>query len=399
MVRKMPNLKAPNGKKPGVTDRERSFCSARPKIASVVRIEARRPWGESAAAMIALASIAGCARAPQPPPPNARVAQAVGPARCARNRAAGPITFLTSFGYAPTSGILDVVAAQRLGWFDALCLDVVVRPGSTNAQLVSAGTAQIAGLGDAASAIVAIDRGARIVGIATYANTSAVELFALRGGPVASLSDLPGKVIGYKVAVAPQVSAMLRRVGVPLEQVKFVSVPFNPSLLADGHVAAMIGYKSNEPRVLVAQGRRVIEWDPDHYGIRSTFNVLVANRDWALGHPEAVEDFLRATLRAYRWIGGSAGHLTRALGFVGDLSTAGFDPAQGRARWGIEASLIAASQPPTTPFGYNAPKRWQAEARTLAQAHLLHHPVRRDAYDNRFVDAIYRRNEIIWPAP
>jgi len=64
-------------------------------------------------------------------------ATAIGPERCARNRAAGSITFLTSFAYAATSGILDVLAARELGYFDALCLKVTVEPGSTNAQLVA----------------------------------------------------------------------------------------------------------------------------------------------------------------------------------------------------------------------------------------------------------------------
>ena len=96
-------------------------------------------------------------------------------ARCEANRAAGEVTFLTSFGFAASHGILDVVAADELGYFDQLCLDVTLRPGGTNAQLVSAGTAQLAGLGGPSDVMVARDNGAEIVGIATYGNVGAIE--------------------------------------------------------------------------------------------------------------------------------------------------------------------------------------------------------------------------------
>lgn len=348
----------------------------------------------SAAGALALASFS---RAPHEPPRPA-VPLAIGTARCAANRAAGRITFLTSFGYAATSGILDVLAARRRGLFDALCLDVAIRPGSTNAQLVSAGTAQIAGLGDAASTMVAIDHGACLTGIATYGNTSGVELITLRSARVPALSALAGRIVGYKVAVAPQVLAMFANAGVPPENVKFVSVPFNPELLADGQVAAMIGYKSNEPRVLAASGHPVTEWDPERFGVRSTFNVLVANRDWAAAHPTAVADFLRATLRAYGWITASDANLDRALGYAAELSTAGFDRGQARRRWLFEEALIRGSRPANDPLGYNDPARWRAEARTLAEAKLLRGPAAA-AFDNRFIASIYSGNRVTWPAP
>ncbi len=220
---------------------------------------------------------------------------AISPARCALNRAAGPITFLTSFAYAATSGILDVLAARQLGYFDALCLKISIEPGSTNEQLVSAGTAQLAGLGDASSVLVAIDNGAAITGLMTYGNTSAIELLTLQSRGMKSLSELAGKTIGYKVAPAPQISAMLVAAHVPIESVNFVSVGFNPASLANGSVAGLIAYKSNEPRILAAEGYAVTEWDPEAYGIHSTFNVLVANRKFAAAHPTAVQDFLRAT--------------------------------------------------------------------------------------------------------
>jgi ABC-type nitrate/sulfonate/bicarbonate transport system substrate-binding protein len=325
---------------------------------------------------------------------------AIGPERCARNRAAGPITFLTSFAYAATSGILDVLAARELGYFDALCLKLAVEPGSTNAQLVSAGTAQLAGLGDASSVLVAIDNGAAITGVLTYGNTSAIELITLKSRDIKSLSELAGKTIGYKVAPAPQIAAMLVAAHVPIDSVNFVSVGFNPATLANGNVAALIAYKSNEPRVLASQGYRVTEWDPEAYGIHSTFNVLVANKKWAAAHPTAVQDFLRATLRAFNWINLSDANLERALGFAQSLSTAGFDLAGSRERWKIEARLIAGSQPANTALGHIDDAQWQPEADMLVRAKLVSHaPVVAASHDNSYLDAIYDGKALKWPAP
>lgn len=327
-------------------------------------------------------------------------AAAIGPERCARNRAAGSITFLTSFAYAATSGILDVLAARELGYFDALCLKVTVEPGSTNAQLVSAGTAQLAGLGDASSVLVAIDNGAEITGVLTYGNTSAIELITLKSRGIKSLAELAGKTIGYKVALAPQIAAMLVAAHVPVESVNFVSVGFNPATLANGNVAALIAYKSNEPRVLATQGYLVTEWDPETYGIHSTFNVLVANRKWAAAHPTAVQDFLRATLRAFNWINQSDANLERALGFAQALSTAGFDLAGSRERWKIEARLIAGSQPANTSLGHIDDAQWQPEADMLVRAKLVGRaPAVAASHDDSYLDAIYDGKALKWPAP
>jgi ABC-type nitrate/sulfonate/bicarbonate transport system substrate-binding protein len=324
----------------------------------------------------------------------------IGAARCERNRAAGALTFLTSFAYAATSGILDVVVAKELGLFDALCLKVSIEPGSTNAQLVSAGTAQLAGLGDASSVLVAIDNGAAITGLLTYGNTSAIELITLKNSGIQSLAALSGKTVGYKVALAPQIAAMLVAAHVPVDSVNFVSVGFNPASLANGNVAALIAYKSNEPRVLTAQGHPVTEWDPEAYGIHSTFNVLVANRKWAAAHPTAAQDFLRATLRAFNWINQSDANLDRALGFESTLSTAGYDLGGSKQRWKIEAKLIADSAPANTAFGHIDDAQWQPEADMLVRAKLVSHtPNVAAAHDNAYLDAIYNGRALVWPAP
>ena len=49
--------------------------------------------------------------------------------RCDANKAAGTITYLSSFDFAATASIVEVLVAKQKGYFDELCLDVDVKPG------------------------------------------------------------------------------------------------------------------------------------------------------------------------------------------------------------------------------------------------------------------------------
>src|SRR5688572_23125077 len=42
--------------------------------------------------------------------------------RCAANQEAGTITYLSSFDYAASASIVEVIVAEQKGYFDALCL-------------------------------------------------------------------------------------------------------------------------------------------------------------------------------------------------------------------------------------------------------------------------------------
>ena len=49
-------------------------------------------------------------------------------ADCATNKAAGKITYLSSFDFAAAASIIDVVVAKEKGYFDKMCLDVDLKP-------------------------------------------------------------------------------------------------------------------------------------------------------------------------------------------------------------------------------------------------------------------------------
>ncbi|GAA1703514.1 ABC transporter substrate-binding protein [Microbacterium sediminicola] len=351
----------------------------------------------SASALV-LAGCAGASESTDDPSASAGGTDMISAERCAENEAAGPITFLTSFVYVASVGLLDVVTADELGYFEDMCLDVTIEPGSNNTQLVSAGTAQFAGVGSPSDVMVAIDNGADISAIATYGNTPAIML--MTNSDITDLSQLVGTTAGYKGAIPPQISAMIAADGVDPDAIEWVSVGYDATILPQGQVDALTGYKSNEPIVLESQGYEVTQWDPADYGIESAFNTQIVNNTFAAEHPTAVEDFLRASFAAYAWINESEENLDEALSYAEALSDAGYDLALSKLRWQTEVGLVEESQPEGTVLGYQSVEQWTPEAEMLlSNALITTEPDIAAAIDPSFVEAIYADGVLVWPAP
>jgi len=370
-----------------------------------------RPYARRLVALTAAASslllLAGCASGASDAEPDADAgsgssggSELISAERCAENEAAGPITYLTSFAFVASPSILDVVTAADKGWYEDLCLDVSLEPGSNNTQLVSAGTAQFAGVGSPSDALVALDNDADISGIATYGNQAAITLMTMTDGDISELSDLEGVTAGFKGAVPPQISAMIAADGGDPTAINWVSVGYDPTILPNGQVEALTGYKSNEPLALAAQDYDITQWDPADYGIESAFNAQIVNNTFKEEHPTAVEDFLRATLYAYTWINDSDENLDEALGYAEARSDAGYDLDAQRERWETEVGLIDESQPDDLPIGGISVDQWTPEAEILVEYDLVGaEPDLESAVDPSFIEAIYDGMDLIWPAP
>ncbi|MDM4764064.1 ABC transporter substrate-binding protein [Galbitalea sp. SE-J8] len=355
-------------------------------------------------ACIALAAIAltGCSSGPdKDAKPAAADSKYISADRCTANQDAGTINFLTSYVYAASVGILDVVAAEELGYFDDLCLDVAMQPGvDNNAQLVSAGTAQIAGLGSASDTLIARDKDAKdIVAVATYGSQGAIELLTMADSGIDTLQDFAGKTVGYKGAISAQFSAMFKNNGVDPSSINWVSVGYDPQILPDGQVQGLGAFKSNEPKVLESRGYDIKEWAPEDYGVQSTFNTQIANKKWAEANPTAVEDFLRASFEAYAWINESDANLDKALGWAADRSESGYDLDASKVRWQTEVSMVESARDQSIGLGVQTEDQWSSELGLVVDYGLVSNPPSYDeTVDDSYIDAIYDGNKLIWPA-
>ncbi len=322
----------------------------------------------------------------------------VSSARCAANRAAGTITYLTGFGWQASVGILDPIAADALGYYSAMCLRVQLKPGNgdptSSGQLVAAGRATVTELGSPSDAITAAAGGIPIDAVATYGNTTASTLLTMPS--VTNLRQLDGKTIGYKGAMPPIITAMLEKAGVNLRSVKEVSVGYDPTILPRGQVQALTAYKSNEPIQLKDDGYKFHEWDPGSFGLNGAFNVFDANRTWADAHPGAMEDFLRATFEAYHYC---LSHVSTCVQEAARYQ-AGYPVHQNIQRWQLETGEVDGTLLPGHGVGYEDQAQWEPEYKILLADHLIKHPVSLATIINpAYIAAIYHGPALIWPGP
>jgi ABC-type nitrate/sulfonate/bicarbonate transport system substrate-binding protein len=352
-----------------------------------------------AAPLAATAGMGGAASAARPSTPGVAAGHAlVSKARCASNRAAGTMTFVSPFSYDASAGIIDVFAAQSLGYFKDLCLSVkIVASSFTPNELVSAGTATITGEGSAADDLSLVANGENLVAIATYGDTSDYAL--LTQSSITKLTQLEGKTVAYHTTMPVILTEMMKKAGVAISKLNEVNdTSFNPDLLPEGKFQALQAYRSNEPITLRQQHQGFREYIPSQYGVLGTFNIQVVNKTFLAKHPAATADFLRAELHAFAYC------TVHALGCVQiedkAASAAGVtsDQAHSLAEWKFEYALAQAHTLPGAGVGVQSQAEWTPELAALKQFGLVKAAPSLSTYEDTTIAAsLYNGKKLIWP--
>jgi len=353
-------------------------------------------------ALVALGLFAGACSSDDAEPATGGTAAAIPTERCDKNKAAGPITFLTSFDYAAAASIIDVVAASDQGYYEQLCLDVKLQAGfsSSNVQLVSTDTAQMTSLGSFSEVAVANSQGAGLVAVGVEGYTSIEELLVEKTAGITDLKQLEGRSMGIKGAIPYSLRAMLASKGVDEKKIKQIEVDFNPVVLFQTEIVALPVYKSNEPGQLDAQGYagKYDVHDPRDAKIPASFAVFTTSKTFAADHPTAVADFLRATLKGFEWAAANPDAAVAASLKRSDPNL--FLNAAGEAfRWRTELGLVRSSTPKGKPVGAVDPTALQAELDALVSLGVVAKNAVdvKASTDGRFMDEITKGDQLIWP--
>ena len=325
---------------------------------------------------------------------------ALSPERCAQNEAAGPITYLTGYYFQASAGILEQVAADELGYYDDLCLDVTLQPGTgdtaQNLSLVAAGTAQVTSVGNEAEILAARAGGSDVTGIATLGHVPIATLMTMPD--VTDLRQLEGTTLGQKGELPPPIRAMLVNEGVDVDAIEQVVVGFDPSVLPRGQVQSLTGYKSNEPALLADLGEEVTQWNPEDAGVTGSFAAMAVNPAFLAEHPTAAQDFLRASLRAFAHCQEQAQECVDAAAARDQTGT--YDVEHNLDVWDAEQRLVASATPAGTPVGYLDPARTATEAADVVAAGLLEpDPDVAAAFDDGVLAEVYDGDTLVWPVP
>lgn len=321
--------------------------------------------------------------------------------RCEANRNAGEITYLTGFDFAAAAGIIDVVAAKELGYFDKMCLNVKVQSGfdTTNIPLVSAGKAQFTAVGSISEIADAESKEGNVQAVGILGHKAVEALAASENSSVKTLADVQGSTMGVMGSIPFSIRVMLVRAGVSLDSLKQVDAGFNPLALAQGTFASRPVYKSNEPRQLDAAHVKYRLFDPAAQGVNASFGVITVNKDFAQKNPTATEDFLRAQLKGVEYA------IANPKAAV-DMTYKKADPKyylsiDGEGfRWATEAQLLKESTPAGKNYGYIDANEVRKEIEPLVTEvkSLPKLPELDHLYDARYVERVYNGDVIVWPS-
>ena len=328
--------------------------------------------------------------------------------RCEANRAAGTITYLSSFSFAASASIVDVLVAESSGYYDELCLDVELKASFSvdNYPLIAANDAQFSSGGSFSEMVdFAGSNDAGFVALAVEGRTG-IDALITKDGAAATLDDIRGTKIGVKGAITPSVKAMLAKAGL-VQDVDYETVlldGFDPMVHIEApDIVGFPGYKSNEPHQLKANDVPFKLFDPSDFDIPGSFGVLYTNLTFLQEFPTAAQDFMRATMRGLAdAIADPAAAAQIAVDAINESGNAVFLTPEGEtARWAVEAELVAAGVSDGAPLGLPLIDLLTNEVTVYAEIGLFggEVPILDSLVDTSILEAVYDdTGTLIWPS-
>jgi NitT/TauT family transport system substrate-binding protein len=329
----------------------------------------------------------------------------VDPERCATNEAAGPITYLSSFDFAASVSIVDVIVAEQSGYFDDLCLDVELRPSfsSANYPLVASDEAQFSSAGNFTEILNNTGSGAEFVAFVNYGKTP-IEALVVPEGGATELADLAGTTIGIKGDLPPSLVAMLAQAGLTrgADYDEILLDGFDPIAHLETGIDALPVYKSNEPGQLDAAGVPFELFDPADDGVPGSFGILYTSAGFAEEHPTAVEDFARASLKGMEdAIADPEAAVAMSVELIDAAGNQNFLTAEGeRFRLDAEVAEVLRGTPDGVPIGLIDPELLATEYAAYVEAGVWPDgpPENTEPFDADLAAGLYGDDgTVIWP--
>jgi ABC-type nitrate/sulfonate/bicarbonate transport system substrate-binding protein len=326
---------------------------------------------------------------------------------CAANKAAGKITYLSGFDFSASASILDVEVAKDKGYFDAMCLDVDLKPGfsTTDYPLVASGAAQFASGGNYTETLNFAKGGAKFVVVVDYGKVP-IEALLVRGdGKVNAVGDLKGKTIGEKGDIPPSIVALLAQAGLVRgsDYKEVLLQGFDPEAQLKQPIDALPVYKSGEPGQLDRKGISYKLFDPADTGIPGSFGILYTSPSFLKAHPSAVQDFVRAALKGYAdAVADPAGAVALAIKRINAAGTQNYLTQEGETYRGQqESAVVKRGTPVGEPVGLVDEALLKAEVGAYAKIGVFKGaaPATDGTYDTTVARGVYDESgKVIWPA-
>ncbi len=228
-----------------------------------------------------------------------------GPQHAATSHAKTKISFQLSFF--PNAQHVGYLVAAHRGWYGKVGLNISVKPGGPTVEptlLLAQGAVDIAQV-DFTEFVQAVSKGAPMTYIGLTYQQDPLDYVALSGTKLSSPADLKGKKIGTQQAgeADPELKAMLGKAGLTINDVKIVPIGFTIDDLLSGKCDVFPSQAYFHPaefedkNIHYPGGLNIL--DPNQLGVAVANQGLAVNNSFLKKHPQAVVNFLRASLAGW----------------------------------------------------------------------------------------------------
>ena len=225
----------------------------------------------------------------------------------------------------------------------------------------------------------------------------AVALFGQRGDQgfvtradsgIETPSDFEGRSVGFKAGVVPaELHALLKNVGLSVDDVELRAVGFDPRVFIENAVDVYPVFLDNEPDTIRRAGLDINVIDPQEFGVPTLGLTSLVTEEMLAERRDVIERFLRATLRAVEWI---KTHVDEAVAITLTYAD-GADPEH--QRFLLTTDLENAER--ADGIGRGTLAQWSALTDVLVEFEVLESAVDvASAFDGSLIDALYEDGQI-----
>ena len=199
-----------------------------------------------------------------------------------------------------------VYVAEDQGFFAEEGLTVEIEHAATgeHKSLLLSGDIDITTLPASEMMQLRSDSDAPMVAVTLFGQRGDFGYVVLEESGIQSPADFAGRLVGFKGQVQAEFLAMIHAHGLSTDDMKLVSVGFNPVVVVEQQVDVYPVFLSNEPDTLTrVMGAEINVFEAADYGVPTLGVVYVVTEEYLEDEQnrERVERFLRATLRAFEF--------------------------------------------------------------------------------------------------